>query len=117
MKEKIEAFKEYLVEEERSENTIDNYLYAVNEYFKRYEELTKPNLIEFKQRLFEEGKAAKTVNNRCVAINQFCRYLGKPELCVKTVKIHRASSVENVITLEEPTAFAMAHAASSALML
>lgn len=101
MEKQIQAFREYLIEEERSQNTIDNYMQSVKDYFSKYEELSKQNLIKYKQRLFEEGKKPKTIHNRCVGINQFCRFLGKTELCVKTVKIHQSSSVENVISVEE----------------
>lgn len=101
MKEQIEKFKEYLIECERSVNTIDNYMQSVNDYFKKYNKLSKQNLIEYKQGLFAKGKKPKTIHNRCVGLNQFCRFLGKPELCVKSVKIHQSTTVENVITLEE----------------
>lgn len=97
----INSFREYLIENERSSNTIDNYMQSVNDFFKKYNELSKQNLIEYKQGLFAEGKKPKTIHNRCVGINQFCRFLGKPELCVKSVKIHQSTTVENVITLEE----------------
>lgn len=97
----IDEFRKYLNEEERSRNTIDNYIQSVKDYFSRYEELNKQNMIQYKQKLFEEGKKPKTVHNRCVGINQFCRFLGKQELCIKSVKIHQSSTVENVISLEE----------------
>lgn len=97
----LEAFREHLIVEERSQNTIDNYMQSVRNYFKRYDEITKQNLIKYKQDLFAEGKKPKTIHNRCVGINQFCRFLGKEEMCVKTVKIHQSSSVENVISIAE----------------
>ena len=82
----INSFREYLIENERSSNTIDNYMQSVNDFFKKYNELSKQNLIEYKQGLFTEGKKPKTIHNRCVGLNQFCRFLGKPELCVKSVR-------------------------------
>lgn len=97
----MQAFREYLIENERSKNTIYAYIQAVTDYFTRYDELTKQNLIEYKQKLFSEGKKPGTIHNRCVGINQFCRFIGRPELCVKAVKIHQSTTVENVITSEE----------------
>lgn len=97
----ISGFENYLIENERSQNTIDNYLQSIRDYFGRYKVLTKQNLIQYKQELFKEGKKPKTIHNRCVGLNQFCRYLGKQELCVKTVKIHQSSSIENVISVDE----------------
>lgn len=97
----LEAFREHLLECERSQNTIDNYMQSIKEFYRRYNTLSKENLIKYKRDLFNEGKKPKTVHNRCVGMNQYCRFIGKPELCVKSVKIHQSTTVENVITLEE----------------
>lgn len=97
----LEAFRDYLMENERSQNTIDSYTESIRIFFESYEELTKANMIKYKKDLFEQGKKPKTVHNRCVAMNQFCKFLGHPEWCVKNVKIHQASSVENAITVKE----------------
>ena len=42
----IDEFRKYLNEEERSRNTIDNYIQSVKDYFSRYEELNKQNMIQ-----------------------------------------------------------------------
>ena len=94
-------FEEYLIEEERSKNTIDAYIRTVKMFYEVHDELNKANMILFKKELFEKGNKPKTVHNRCVAMNQYCRFVGHPEYCVKSVKIHSVSSVENVISLEE----------------
>lgn len=96
----LEAFREYLMDEERSENTIDCYLTSVNIYFSRYGEISKKNMLDFKKWQLERWKP-KTANNRIVAMNQYCIFSGHPECCIKGIKIHNESSIENVITLEE----------------
>lgn len=98
--EKIEEFKRYLMDLERSENTIDNYMRSVCIFFKRYGELNKEHMLDFKKWQLEKWKP-KTAHSRVVAMNQFCIFAQHPEFCVKGIKIHGSSSVENVITLEE----------------
>lgn len=98
--EKREDFKQYLMDMERSPNTIDSYIRSVDIFFQRYQEVSKKNLLDFKSWQLEKWKP-KTAHNRVVAMNQYCRFLGCPELCVKGIKIQGSSCVENVITLKE----------------
>ena len=97
---RIKEFKLYLMDMERSENTIDSYMHSVNIFFKRYNELSRENMLDFKKWQLEKWKP-KTAHNRIVAMNQFCIFMEHAECCVKGIKIHGSSSVENVITLEE----------------
>lgn len=96
----LEAFREYMIENERSENTIDNYMSSIKIFFKKYGEVTKKNMIDFKQWQLSSWKPA-TADNRAIAMNQFCKFIGKPECCVKKIKIQKDVSLENVITLEQ----------------
>ena len=57
-------------------------------------------MLDFKRWQLESWKP-KTANNRVVGMNQYCIFTGHPEYCVKGIRIHQSSSVENVITLEE----------------
>lgn len=97
---RLEAFREYLMEKERSENTIDNYITSVSIFFKKHDTLSKKNMLDFKRWQLDQWKP-KTANNRVVAMNQYCIFAGHPECCVKGIRIHQSSSVENVITLQE----------------
>lgn len=97
---KVEEFEEWLIENEKSENTIDNYLYAVNQFFSEYDEITKKNMIDFKKKKLEET-SPKTAANRCIGMNQYCKFVGKEDCMVKSIKIHKQNSVENVPTIEE----------------
>lgn len=94
---KVKEFVEWLEEKELSRNTVCTYLYAVREFGEKYGELTKRNLINYKNYLVENRKP-KTANNRCIAINQYCIFIGKPDLCLKTIKIQKTLSVDNVIS-------------------
>lgn len=100
METEIEAFRRYLTELERSENTIDTYIWAVRIFFRQYQEISRENLLDFKKRQLEQWKP-KTAHNRVVALNQFCMFLGHAEYCVKGIRIHQSTSVENVISITE----------------
>lgn len=96
----IEAFREYLIEDEKSDNTIDNYIFSAKLFFSIYEEISKKNMIDYKKYIV--GKySPKTAANRCIAMNKFCDFAGMPECKVKSVKIHKGTTVENVITKEQ----------------
>lgn len=100
MTQELEAFREYLIENERSENTISSYTESVKQFFTMFPEVSKKNMIEFKQRKISEG-SPKTAANRCIAMNQYCEFIGAPECKVKAIKIHKQNTVENVPTLKE----------------
>lgn len=97
---KSEEFREWLMENERSENTIDNYMYALELFFSMFDCITKKNLIDFKSELLKKN-SPKTAANRCIAMNRYCDFIGKPECKTKSIKIHKQNNVENVPTLEE----------------
>ena len=97
---KVEEFREWLIESERSENTINNYIDSVKQFFEMFQEVSKKNMIEFKQRKLRENKP-KTAAIRCIAMNQYCEFVGMSECKVKSIKIHKQNTVENVPTLEE----------------
>lgn len=97
---KIEEFKEWLIENEKSENTIKNYMYAVNQFFSEYDEVTKKNMIDFKKKKMERY-SPKTAANRCIGMNQYCKFIGREDCTVKSIKLHKQNNVENVPTLKE----------------
>lgn len=98
--EQISEFAEYLLEEEKSDNTISNYTRAAKDFFSRYDTVTKGNMIEFKKYMIAQ-KSAKTASVKCIAMNRYCDFIGKPECKVKHVKIHKENTLENVITNEQ----------------
>ena len=98
--EKIKEFRAYLMDLERSKNTIDNYIRSVSIFFEKYHEVSKANMLDFKKWQLEKW-TPKTAHARVVAMNQYCHFIGHSEYCVKGIKIHGSASVENVITLDE----------------
>lgn len=100
METEIELFRKYLMKLERSENTINAYIWSVRLFFRQYQEINRENMLDFKKRQLEQWKS-KTAHNRVVALNQFCMFLGHAEYCVKGIRIHQSTSVENVISITE----------------
>lgn len=56
MENRLEEFKTYLFDKERSINTVDSYARSVGAYFKKYDEVNKKNMMEFKQWQIESWK-------------------------------------------------------------
>ena len=86
---------------ELSPNTVKSYKMALEQFFERFREMNKYNLMQYKQQLIAEGKKPATVNLRITAMNRYCDYIRHPEYKVKKLKVVRTSFVENVITPEE----------------
>lgn len=76
------------------------YLYAIKDYFARYPELSKRNLLAYKSILTDTFKPA-TVNLRIHAINKYLTWIGKENLRLQSVKIQESSFAENVISNED----------------
>lgn len=95
----VDGFRAYLYEEELSKNTIDSYIYGLKAYSEKYDEITKPNLIEFKAALNESFKP-KTVNLRLSAIRKYCEY---KEICIKIkeIKEPKKTHIDNIISPEQ----------------
>lgn len=99
---KIKKFEQWLFEQEKSENTIDSYMFSVKNYFNYYADLNKTNLIDWKRKLVNvEGKSFKTANNRIAGINSYCEFMGKSDCKIKQYKIQKKLSVDNVISLRQ----------------
>lgn len=100
MNTKIRNFENYLWERELAPNTIKGYINHVSKYFDRYDEITKSNLIEWKRNLLESMKP-KSVNHYITAMSEYLKFIGRPDLVLKKVKVQTQSAIENVISLEE----------------
>ena len=88
----VTTFETALKESQMAENTITAYLYAVNDFYRKYKFLSKKNLLLYKTYLIEHFKP-KTVNLRIQALNKFLEHIGKQKL---HYEIGRASCRERV---------------------
>lgn len=86
---KIEAFRKYLVEEEKSEATIEKYIRDVNAFFAfAGSEICKDTVIAYKQKIIEEY-AVRSVNSMLASVNALFVFLGWVDLKVKSLKVQQ----------------------------
>ena len=96
----ISTFEQELRQGNYAENTIMAYIYAIKDYYIRYPELNKRNLLAYKTVLIDTFKP-KTVNQRIHAINKYLTTIGKENLRLQSIKIQEASFEEKVISNED----------------
>lgn len=96
--EKLSRFEEYLIEQELSANTREAYLFSMQRFFERYNEATKANALLWKKDLQEAGLKPKTVNIRLNGYNKFVTMEGRERDKIKTLRVHCATAVSNVIS-------------------
>ena len=90
-------FKTYLLDQNLSKNTITSYLYALRQFEKKYDKLTKQNLRDYKVYLIENYKP-QTVNLRIRAINCYLESIRKEQWKLPSVKVQQKPFLENVIS-------------------
>ena len=93
----ISKFKQYLLQQNLAENTIDSYVYSVKSYLSQYDEITKKNLLSFKGYLVEKYQA-KTVNLRLQGLNKYLEFIKRDKDKLKLIKIQQKNYLQNVIS-------------------
>lgn len=88
--ENIEKYKTYLLEEEKSDATIEKYLRDVMAFgeWLSDQELTKRNVLCYKESLMKVY-APSSVNSILSSLNSFFEYNERPDLKVRMIKIQR----------------------------
>ncbi len=83
-------FKEHLILEERSENTIEKYMRDIKAFllFLSGTMLSKETVIEYKKHL-QENYAVRSVNSMLASINSLFDFLGWIDLKVKSIKLQQ----------------------------
>ena len=104
MMDKIDAFREYLQNEERAKATVLKYMRDVNEFFVWLGEtaLSRERVLEYKALLCERYAPA-SVNAALASLNRFFGFLERYDLRVKSLKIQKTifSSAEKEIGKNE----------------
>ncbi len=100
----IEGFKMYLVQEEKSENTIEKYVRDAEKFLTYLEgrELTKQEIIDYKNGLLENHEAT-SVNSYLAAVNKLLKYIGRDDLKVKSIRIQQSpySDEKRTLTIDD----------------
>ena len=88
---KLEQFKQHLLEEERSAATVEKYLRDTAAFvvFLAEREATKEIVIAYKQKLIEDGYAVRSINSMLASINSLFSFLDWYDCKVKTIKLQR----------------------------
>ena len=89
-KKEIEQYRLFLIEEEKSEATVEKYTRDVRAFaaWCGKEPLTKTKVLAYKKKLTDEYAPAG-VNSMLSSLNSYFEYAGARELKVKTLKIQR----------------------------
>ena len=93
----MNEFKNYLLHQNLSKNTIESYITSVAQFNKNFDSITKQTLLAFKAVLVDKYKG-KTVNLRIQGINKYLEYLKKDKLKLKFIKVQQKTYLENVIS-------------------
>lgn len=93
--ERICAFRDYLIQEEKSILTVQKYIRDIEKFLDclkkrqiKEEEITKEIVIEFKETLVANYKPS-SVNSMLAALNRYLEYIHKPECKVKRIRIQK----------------------------
>ncbi len=87
---KIERFRDYLREEEKSKNTIEKYIRDVTAFSKFCTgRITKDTVISYKQSLIERGYAVRSINSMLASLNSLFSFLGWYQLRIKSLKVQQ----------------------------
>lgn len=101
----IQAFSDFLAQEEKSAVTMEKYLRDVRKLvlFLQERPITKENTIAYKNYLVESGYLATSINSMLASVNAFLTFLGFWDCKVKNIRTQRKAytPVEKELTREE----------------
>ena len=89
----MQAFRRYLVSEERSAATVEKYLRDVRAFagYVGEKSVTKDVVMDYKRYLLEENYAARSVNSMLASLNSFLSCVGWMDCRVKSVRLQRSA--------------------------
>ena len=93
-------YEKYLRQYGLAENTIESYIWTIQNFLIQYRKINVDNLVLYKSYLKEYFKP-NTVNNRIQGMNKYLKYIGMDEYRLKTVKVQQKTFLENVISNED----------------
>lgn len=87
----IDAFRKYLIQEEKSTATMEKYLRDVRAFFGFAERtaVTKELVMDYKKTLLERNYAVRSINSMLASLNSLLDFLGWSECKVKSLKVQR----------------------------
>ena len=85
----VKKFQEYLVEEEKSNATVEKYIRDIQAFMKFADcgEVKKILVMDYKQQLIADGYAVRSVNSMLASINSYLTFMGWEDCKVKCLKM------------------------------
>lgn len=93
----METFRQHLIREGLSDNTVSSYAWTLDCFMRTYGELTADTIIAYREHLVAHCRP-QTVNVRLLALNKYLTFAKRPELRARLVKVCRKNFLENVIS-------------------
>ena len=98
---KIDNFKKYLEENEKSDATVEKYLRDAKRFLKFSQNKTdKDSVLAYKEHI-KESYLPKSVNSMLSSVNAYLSFIGRSDCRVKLLKIQHSVFAQNVLTCEE----------------
>lgn len=93
-------YEMYLYQQELADATIALYMREAGKFiqFARDRKMNKALVLEYKKYMAGQKLAATTINQRIIAVNRYLRFGGYEDCVIKTNRIQRHVSIDNVIT-------------------
>lgn len=119
LKEKLEQYKNYLKDEEKSPVTVDKYLRDTRAFFDFLggDELIKERVCAYKNALEAKHYAVRSVNSMMASVNSFLKWLGHSEFTVKMLRVQEEVYCEEERELKKCEFFRLLNAAKAHLQL
>ena len=89
--EAIQAFRQYLIRDEKSAVTVEKYLRDIRAFqaFIGKTPVEKELVIHYKNHLLEESYAVRSINSMLASVNSFLIFMDCPDCKVKSFKVQR----------------------------
>ena len=87
----ISRFQKHLIEEEKSDVTIEKYIRDVTAFTSHINgiAITKETVLAYKQHLLDENYAVRSINSMLASLNSLFCFLGWTDLKVKSLKVQQ----------------------------
>ena len=112
---KLHAFRQYLLQEEKSTATVEKYLRDARAFavYVGKKPVTKETVVVYKRHLQETGYAVRSINSMLAGINRLLTFLGWQDCRVKSIRLQRQTYCAEEKELTKPEYLRLLQAAES----
>lgn len=99
----LEMYEEFLKQSDLSNYTRQVYLREAKKFvnYLNGQDVTKERTLQYKRSLQDKNLAPATINLYIIAVNRYLKYLECEQASVKTLRVQKKNSIENVINRKE----------------